>query len=258
MHNLLKAEFFKLSKSFTYKLMIGMYLLFEIWDHMKAVTKDILYTGVSYTGSERFFIMPAGTSYIEFMWIYAAVFVAGDFTNRNYAVSVVCGYPRRNIFGAKAVVYFVGMLPVMLIHAVVGPTVWSMYYGWGREWGSGTVLFMLKPLAYYLCSFAVFGSTYFFFAMLAKNRIGAVAMNLFLTQGIGSVIGNALMLLEDSVIRRLFEFLIQFSILQQVWDLRRGEHEMIYSFRLTFISSVAVTILMMLMATYIFCKHDMK
>lgn len=58
MLNLIKTEFFKLRKSFAYKFMLGTYLLFEVWYNMNEVSNGILYTGVSYTGSEWFFQMP--------------------------------------------------------------------------------------------------------------------------------------------------------------------------------------------------------
>lgn len=60
MLNLIKAEFFKLRKSFAYKFMLGAYLLFEVRYNMNEVFNGILYTGVSHTGSEWFFQMPAG------------------------------------------------------------------------------------------------------------------------------------------------------------------------------------------------------
>ena len=61
-----------------------------------------------------------------FLFIYAADFAAGEYRNRTYAAGFLCGYPRKVLLWAKAVAYFTGLIPFLLIHAVTGTVMWTI------------------------------------------------------------------------------------------------------------------------------------
>lgn len=258
MHNLVRAEFFKLKKSFAYKLIICAYLFYEIWYNRNAVSNGILYTGISYTGIEWFYRMPAEASYIRFMWFFVAIVVAGDYVNRTYAESFLCGYPRKKVFGAKVIIFFIEMVPIMLIHIIVGTAIWTMHYGFGEEMNIETIMIIMKALLYCIFSLAVFGSTYILFAVFVKNAIGAIGLSFGITQMIGILLGNLSGIIENPVLRKPFEFMVRFSILTQLGELKGGTKVIHVPFWQTVLSSVIVTLLMIFLAVHTFDRQDMK
>ena len=136
MGNLVKCEFFKLKKSLTYKLVLISFLVFEIIFIRNEITIGVLHTGVLYTGAEWFYRMPAQCSYYSgFVFIYVADFVAGEYRNRTYAAGFLCGHPRKVLLWAKAVAYFTGLIPILLIHAVTGTVMWTIQSGFGMGMG---------------------------------------------------------------------------------------------------------------------------
>ncbi|MCM1045138.1 MAG: ABC transporter permease subunit [Candidatus Gastranaerophilales bacterium] len=258
MHNLLRAELFRVRKSFVYKLIVCAYLIYEICYNRNEVSNGILYTGISYTGIEWFSRMPAETSYIRFMWVFVAIVVAGDYGNRTYAASFLCGYPRKKVLAAKIVVFFMEMVPIMLIHIAAGTVIWTMRYGFGAEVSIDTAMTIVKSLLYCIFSLAVFGSTYIFLSVLAQNTIGAIGMSFGITQAIGILLGNLSGMIENPILRKPFEFVLRFSILTQLGELKGGTKVIPVPFWQTAFSSVIVTFFMFSMAIYIFNRQDMR
>lgn len=112
MRNLIKAEFFKLKKSLSYKLILAGFFLTEILLVWNEISVGVNHTGVLYTGAQWIYRLPSQASYyVVFLFLFAADFVAGEFQNRTFAASFLCGYPRRTILWAKAAVYFTGLFP---------------------------------------------------------------------------------------------------------------------------------------------------
>ena len=60
------------------------------------------------------------------MWFFVAIVVAGDYVNRTYAESFLCGYPRKKALGAKVIIIFIEIIPIMLIHIMVGTVIWCV------------------------------------------------------------------------------------------------------------------------------------
>jgi len=233
-------------------------MIYEIWYNRNEVSNGVLYTGIFYTGIEWFYRMPAETSYIRFMWFFVAIVVARDYGNRTYAESFLCGHSRKKVFGAKIIIFFIEMIPIMLIHIIAGTVIWTMQYGFGEEMNIDTIMIIMKSLLYCIFSLAVFGSTYILFAVLAKNTIGAIGMSFGITQVIGILLGNLSGIIENPVLRKPFEFMIRFSILTQLGELKGGTKVIHVPFWQTVFSSIIVTLFMLFVAAHIFDRQDMK
>lgn len=258
MGNLVKCEFFKLKKSLTYKLVLISFLIFEIIFIHNEISIGVLHTGVLYTGAEWLYRMPAQCSYyIGFLFIYAADFAAGEFRNRTYAAGFLCGYPRKVILWAKAVAYFTGLIPFLLIHAATGTVMWTIQSAFGMEMSVELAVLIGKALLYCIIGFAVIGCLGFLCTFIARNRIGSLSLCWAVVYILGVMAANA----EDikyPVISKVLVFIFRLTVFLQLGELNGVKNMKHIPLSVTFFSSLAWIALMLLSAKNLFEKRDLK
>lgn len=171
MGRLIKAEFLKLSKSMGYKVLLlcsvgmgvlvgGMFMLVDL--------------GMEMNGRLMFLqIISETQTQAVLASIFAAVFVCNEFSNRTFGIGVMSGCSRLNLLLSKAVVYIVGLLPIVLIYPIVGTVITVIDKGFGEMnseiWGQlglTTFLFVMGIIA--------MGSFCFMLAILVKNIGGTI------------------------------------------------------------------------------------
>ena len=256
MGHLIKAEFYKLRKSLSYKVLLAAFLVFEILFVRNEVTSGIRWTGIVYTGAEWLYRVPGQASYyVGFLYLFAADYVAGEFRNRTLVSGCLCGFLRRQVLYAKAAAYFAGILPFMLIHTVTGPVVWTMQFGFGMGFNVDTIMLVLSTLLYCTLGHLVFGGMGFLGALIARNRIGTVGLSLGVSQILGIVNANA-SLLENPVLTAILKLTIFFQLSEFL-----GNRPLIYThvpLWVMVLTSVIAVAFILLLAKVHFEKHDLK
>lgn len=246
MSNLVKAEFFKLRKSLAFKVLLAMYFVFEILYTINEIGNSVLYPAYNptFTGAEWFCQVPGanGTGYFAIaLFLFAAFYVAGEFHGRTLYRGLLCGLLRRDVFGAKVIVFTVGAVLLLLVHIVTGTTLWTIHSGFGMDSSDGVALFFTKAIASLLLQLLILVSHALLFAVMTKNKIGAFALG----YGVLDVLG--LPFWRTSVRSDLVVF-TYIDYLQASWE----------SSMWALLVCAAEVILMLLAAGYLFARCDLK
>lgn len=201
MGNLIKAEFFKLKKSTGYKVLLVTYLVVEILNQINNIGCSVVYPeyNPTYTGAEwllnqhqpslycdgcaiKYSYIPRSVEwlfnthytvipYMVAVFLFIAFYVKGDFTAHTFYRGILCGIPRKNVFWAKLIVLFVGVIPLMLISSMAGTVLWSIHSGFGIKIGSEAVFLIAKALAKQILLILILISHGVLFAVISKNQI---------------------------------------------------------------------------------------
>ena len=276
MHNLIKAEFYKLAKSPAYKWLLVTCLIFVFIFNRKQISD-----GMIYTGSEWLCMMLTRPNYIIWFSVFAAFYVAGEFTNRTIISSLLCGFSRGKIFWAKSAAFFVGILLIMLTYALTGTAFWSAQYGFGVKFSSSILAIIGKVLIYCLHSLFVFGSSYLLCAVFTRNMVATIGFSLGITQILGIVGGN-IEFMQNPVIRKILGFIYQGTVYWQmswnnganpiwqlaeltgenmVWqvgELSKSQPDIYIPIWLSVLTSLVVSAIMLAMAANVFKRQDLK
>lgn len=127
MKNLVKAEWFKLTKSSVFKILLVINLTAAVLLMWSQTQADMARTGY------RAFRL--GIAYLFYHTniglIYTAVFICEDFSNKSFGTSLLSGCSRRKIFFAKVIIYLVGMVLLFSIFACSAVIAASLLNGFG-------------------------------------------------------------------------------------------------------------------------------
>lgn len=137
MKNLVKAEWFKLSKSLGFKMLClcNAASLFVIL--------FLILVGAKGTGYDMFLIALSYVMYHGVIgYMFTACFLCKEFSGRTFGMALSCGASRRMIFGAKVLVFLSGLLLLFLIYAGAATFIASIANGFGRGY-SIDLLFLL-------------------------------------------------------------------------------------------------------------------
>ena len=166
MRRLIKSEFFQLLKSNFYRRIfianIALALLAFAFD--RTLGSDYELKGL---------VRRLRISWLLYIiCIYTSEYMAGEFHNHRYNTKLICGFTRRQIYGAKLAVYVSGMLPLLVINTAIGTLVRTICYGFGTDFNENIVIRIAKAELYYVLFCFVVGAVSVLFAMMTKSQIG--------------------------------------------------------------------------------------
>lgn len=263
MQNLIKAEFFKLKKSTGYKALLVIYLVMEILIQINNISNSIVYPkyNPTCTGAEWLLYQHQPSLYCDWcasiqkgsyilrslewllndhytvipymivVFLFVAFYVKGDFTAHTFCRGILCGIPRKKVFWAKLIALFAGVIPLMLVSSLVGTVLWSIHSGFGIKFGSEAALIIAKAFAKQALLTLILISHAVLFAVISKNQIGTFGWSI-----------STLYVIPSASIRAGMLFVL--SALS-VFYLNLG-------------TTVAVVLLELLVAGYIFERYDFK
>ncbi len=242
MKNLIKAEFFKLKKLAEYKALFIIYLIIEAAVQMNHISNSVLYPeyNPAYTGME-WLLNPHSTllSYSVVLFLFIAFYVNGDFTAHTFYSGLLCGIPRKNVFWAKIVSLYAGVVPLMLIYSLTGTVLWSVHSGFGMDFGATAVFLTAKAFAMQILISLMLVSHGVLFSVIAKSKLITFGLSFSTLYVFGILQGNIENIIQISMLREILKFLLSLSYLNLG----------------TFLASI---LLKMLIAKYIFERFDLK
>lgn len=254
MGNLINTEFLKLKKSVSYKFILIAFFVVELLLVQNEISVGVNHTGVLYTGMQWIYKLPTQAAYyVGFLFLFAADFVAGEFGNRTFTAAFWCGHPRGHILWAKAAVYLSGLLPFLLIHAVTGPALWTIQFGFGSPLSLALAASIGRSILYCLIGFLVFGCISYLCVFLTGSRIGALSLSWAVVYVLGVLAGNSVQI-KYSAIR---EALVSFFRLTVFFQLGESDMDQI-PFTVTFFSSLVWMALLLFAAKVRFDRQDLK
>ena len=238
MKDLMKAEWFKLSKSFGYKVLCAC--------NIAAVftTSLLLIAGAKGTGYEAFIM---ALTYIlhhaVIGCLFAAIFVCSEFSNRTFGMSLLCGYSRKKVFLSKILVYLFGLICLFLLYTGAATIVMLIGNGFGQK----NYLDILALLFCGIFGYAAMGTVMIFIAVIAKKA--------FVTVGIGIGITYALLWVETNFKDGLLS-LVKYTYSYQIGQLQFwGEDFSIWMFLVIVIFTFVITLAG---SIFIFDKIELK
>lgn len=247
MGNLLKAEFFKLMKSFSYKVLLAVSFIIGI---IFCIT--LVRNGSASTGNAAISIMGTGYLYnAAFISIFAAEYIGSEFANRTFAGEISCGASRWELSGAKTIVYFIGILPLILLYDLIPACMLTVRNGFGMVWSMDAVVFVIRRLLFcILCNLAM-GSYILLLTYLVKSRVAIVGL------GIGSLYVLHQICINESnpALLKIWRFTFIYQIEADVSG--RPMH-LPAAFGVVVISSLVAVAGMSFLAALLFQKSDLK
>ena len=165
MCKLIKAELFKLRKSIYYKaIALGtiLYALMDIYAY---------FTGLYHPSNgvkELFHSFLFWQRCLLLCGILAGVFIGGDFDNRMLHSQIAVGNSRRNIFMAKAFVFWLACIVIAVVYQSVDIVGMTCLYGFGIKITFYEFLLLMRTEIVYLIIFSGFISVCILTAFVFK------------------------------------------------------------------------------------------
>lgn len=255
MCNLIKAELFKLAKSYVYRILLAVVVCFEIfW-----IYSTYIVAGVHATGAEWLTIMvPYMLFNLVFLCLFATSFVIGEFRSRTFSYGLMCGHTRIEIFSAKTVVFYIAMIPFIMIHALIGAIMLSVWngQGFGRSFNTDTIIYVSTMLAFSIIGHCVAASQILLLAVLTRSRIITIGVGV-IGFYIPYIICANLKFIKDPVVYERWHFVMQFTRTYQIVALVDYPDEHVSLFIFMIISLVTFAMYISI-AGFIFAKRDLK
>lgn len=244
MRGLVEAEWFKLKKSLGYKILL-------VGNVIITFSMVILYIFVLDSEFTGYYIMKSSLALVLYHayigYLLAAIFFCSEFSNRTFAMSLLCGYSRKQVFLSKVVVFLLGM--VILFFESVGLE--TIFFSAGNGFGVGLNLENMKIILRLLCFGMIgcitVGAVVVFVAVVAKKSI--------VTFGAGIGVTYVLLWLETTFYDNPLP-LVKYSYAYQIRQIHFGGEELSPGL---FLAVMAVTCTIALVsATFIFEKSELK
>lgn len=122
MKKLIRAEWFKLTKSSVFKVLLFINIIAAVF----------ILLAKPRTGYRAFYV---GIAYLYYHTniglAYTAVFLCEDLTNRSFGASLLSGCSRKKIFFAKAIIFWVGMVLLFSVFTCSAVITSSLLNGFG-------------------------------------------------------------------------------------------------------------------------------
>lgn len=233
MKDLVKAEWFKLSKSFGFKMLC-------LYNAASSILIAVfcLIAGTKATG---FAAIRMSNSYVlhhsMIGCLFAAVFLCGEFTNGTYGLSLLSGYSRKKIFLSKILIFLFGFLGLFLFYTCGIAIVVSLVNGLGEP-DDMNVLFML---CCGIVGYATMGMIILLISVMAKRS--------FVTVGAGMALTYALGQIENLTRENPLPFL-KYTYLYQIRQLHFGDEQ--FSFWMFWVVEILTFILALRASVFIF------
>ncbi len=230
LRNLMKAEWFKLSKSFGFKVLC----LCNMASILTTVL--LLIAGAKGTGYKMFMIsLTYKLHHAVIGYLFAAVFLCGEFSGRTFGMSLLCGYPRRKVFLSKILMFHFGSLLLFLIYTGISTIVASIGNGFGQTFSPDILILLFCGIL----GNAAMGAVMILIAVIVKKSI--------VTIGVGIGITYALLFMESNF-REGVLFFVKYTYSYQLGQLSFwGEGFSLWMFLvvmlLTFVIALVTSIL---------------
>lgn len=245
MKNLIRAEFFKLSKSFGYKMMLVLSAGVGLFFCYFAVNNSSRISGYQ--------MLPIMDSFVMFHTIFASVFTAvflcGEFDRRTMGLGLFCGLPRRSVFISKLIVYFTGLLCLLSTVVMVPVVIMSIRNGFGIELTADGCMEVLAQMVFFWLVSSAIGGFFIFLALATKNTVA--------TMGAGLGIAFYMLVWTSNYLNSGWEqyALAKYSFVYQMFVLADWEH---LNKGLFLAVSLVTPISTLIASTMIFEKMDLK
>lgn len=166
MGKLIKAEFYKLQKLHSFSIIFLFTLVI-----------GVLRGFSSYSGYQVYNLglFPELFDAV-LISVFTVAFICTEFSNRTFGNAFLCGTSRQNVFLAKLVVYFPGLLILILVPLVVSTSAATMRNGFGAEWDVVAWEMTAKFFFYILHRFSMAGFA-IFIASVIQNPIGTLGLS---------------------------------------------------------------------------------
>ena len=174
MINLLKAEFYKLRKSEAFKLLLVFAFVSGMLRGGTPVIREVPLTGYEMYTMELKPDMLYGT----LICIFVSSYFCDEFSNRTFHMSFLCGGRRRTVFLAETIIFFVGLIPIVLLPIAVSTAVVTANNGFGLKWDHNLVSDVLLGLFCYIVRNLALGSFALLAASIIKDRIGTFGIGM--------------------------------------------------------------------------------
>ena len=244
MRCLVNAEWFKLKKSLGFKiLLLGNAAVTFLMAILYIFVLDSTLTGYQIMKSSL--ALALYHAYIGYL--FAAIFCCSEFSNRTFAMSLLCGYSRKQIFLSKAVVFFLGAV-ILFLEAVGLETIFfSAGNGFGAEWNLKNEITILRLLGLGLIGCLAMAAVMIF--------VAAAAIKSIITVGAGIGCTDVLLWTETTFYDNPLPF-VKYLYTYQIRQLNFGGEQ--FSTGL-FLAVVIVTFIVALTsAAFIFEKSELK
>ena len=199
MGRLVKAEFLKLSKSLGFKililcgiavgLLIGVIFAFmpmptDIPEELVAATAAI----TQLTGIDAFLMEIASVGNVGiFAGVFVALFIGSEFSHRTFGLSIMAGCSRISLFLAKFIVFFVGLLVVMLVYPIALAIFMGIVNGFG-EFNAEVWTHLARTMGLLLLGYTALAGFCAMIATLIKNVGGTIGASLGILVILGSIV----------------------------------------------------------------------
>lgn len=174
MKNLIKAEWFKLSKSAGYKVLL-------LCNAVSVLTSVLLLVaGSTSPGYEMLVIgLTSILHHSVIGYLFAAVFICSEFSNRTFGMSLLCGSSRKKVVLSKIIAYLIGMTILFLVYVCATTLVMTLAngFGVGAKYIKEVVLLLVCGI---LGNMAI-SSVIILVATIAKKTITTIGIGIGLT-----------------------------------------------------------------------------
>lgn len=176
MKNLIKAEWFKLSKSFGFKVL----LLFNAASLFSNIF--LLMAGAKGEGYKMFAIALTYILHHSVIgYLFSALYLSSEFSGRTFGTSLLCGCSRRKIFLSKALVFLAGLIILFLVYVGVSTTVISVGNGFGMEFSAKTCKEILLMLLCGMLACITMGAVILLVTVIVKKAVAAIGAGIIIT-----------------------------------------------------------------------------
>lgn len=174
MKKLIKAEWFKLSKSVGYKIL----LLCNVLSILTSILLRV--AGAMSPGYEMLVISLTSILHHSVIgYLFAAVFICSEFSNRTFGMSLLCGSSRKKVVLSKIITYLTGMTILFLVYVCATTLVMTLAngFGIGAKYIKEVVLLLLCGI---LGNMAI-SSVIILVTTIAKKTITTIGIGIGLT-----------------------------------------------------------------------------
>lgn len=214
MMNLIRAEFFKLSKSFGYKVMLASSVGVGLFFCCFWIGHSVRASGYQMLSIMDSFVMFHTIS----ASVFTAIFLCSEFDRRTIGMGLFCGRSRRCIFISKLIVYFAGLLVLLSTVVVVPVAIMSLVNGFGIELTAEGCMEVLAQVVFFWLVSAATGGFFILMALATKSAVATIGAGLGITQ--------CLLVLTSNYVNAGMETYspVKYSFVYQMFILEDWEH----------------------------------
>lgn len=199
MLNLLRADFYKLRRSKSFFICLGIVILFVAYiiidfsssAHIKEQLSPSTFHWVYMLFKERAFL-PYFIPLLQAIFI--TMLITSEYSTGTIKDSVSLGFSRMKIYMSKLITVSVGSI-LMMLAAIFTTAITSIFvFGMYGSFSMFDLLLLLRMFLIQVLLYTAYGSIFLMIAFLIKNIGGTMAFNIFFSLilgSLGSLVGNS-------------------------------------------------------------------